>query len=355
MKLHELLDMTELNEMIEQKFIRVQRHPDYPLSIYNYTDKAVIFHVWNKVTKTCRGLIVDDEGTIVARPFPKFFNYGEAESKTYKEYERVTVSDKLDGSLGILYPTPDGQWAIATRGSFTSDQALHATAVLQEKYSDALFQESETWLFEIIYPENRIVVDYDGLDDLVLIGAVHKESGLIYPARYFEKEDWSGPQAEEFEYSTLEEALAAPSRPGREGLVVLFYETQTMLKLKQADYLRLHKIVTGLNEHVVWEHIQNAWLVRDLLECLPDEFHGWVLRVADDLFGKWYDLNDEIQDRFSELVSHGLTEGPRKDFALAVKDLPPVVKASLFKLLDGQNPQALIWKAIEPKKNTFVH
>src|SRR5439155_17561955 len=40
----------------------------------------------------------------------------------------------VHNSLGILYPTPEGH-AIATRGSFASEQALHATEVLREKYA----------------------------------------------------------------------------------------------------------------------------------------------------------------------------------------------------------------------------
>jgi RNA ligase len=86
----------------------------------------------------------------------------------------VRVFDKMDGSLGILYPTSQGM-AVATRGSFTSEQALKATEILHEKYPewaqitydwfrsnfDANWYEvNYTDLVEIVYPENRIVVDY---------------------------------------------------------------------------------------------------------------------------------------------------------------------------------------------------
>jgi hypothetical protein len=47
---------------------------------------------------------------------------------------RCVVTDKLDGSLGILYPTPDGH-AIATRGAFVSEQALHATELWLDRYA----------------------------------------------------------------------------------------------------------------------------------------------------------------------------------------------------------------------------
>lgn len=355
MKLHELLDPIELSDMIEQQFVRVQRHPDYPLSIYNYTDKAVIFNVWNKVTKTCRGLIVNDEGDVIARPFPKFFNYGQKESLTYKESEEVIVTDKVDGSLGILYPTPDGSWAIATRGSFTSDQAIHATKVLHEKYEHHFkeFFTDETWLFEIIYPENRIVVDYNGMDDLVLLGGVSIEDGVLLPVMCFNEYDWSGPRAEEFKYRSLAEALAAEPRAGKEGLVVHFLESDTMVKIKQEDYLKLHKIVTGLNEHVVWSHIQKEWLVHDLLENLPDEFHPWVIEVSERMFSAYVDMENELEDHFDAASFAGLLED-RKEFALAIKDKPAWLKSAMFLMLDSKDYSKVLWKQLEPKKDTFV-
>jgi RNA ligase len=355
MKLHELLDPVELSDMIEQQFVRVQRHPDYPLSIYNYTDKAMVFNVWNDVTKTCRGLIVNDEGDVIARPFPKFFNYGQPESKTYSEDEAVLVTDKVDGSLGILYSTPDGGWAIATRGSFTSDQALHATEILHEKY-EHLFKEfntSETWLFEIVYPENRIVVDYNGMDDLVLLGAMNIEEGLILPIDIFNEYDWDGPKVKVFGFQNLSEALSAEPRPGKEGLVVHFLQSDTLVKIKQEDYLKLHKIVTGLNEHVVWGHIQKDWLVHDLLENLPDEFHQWVIDVAEGMFNRYLDMEIRVHSYFDELTAADLLDD-RKSFALAIKDLDPWLKSSLFLMLDNKDFSKILWKQLEPKKDTFV-
>lgn len=356
MKLYDLLDITELQEMIEQQFVRVQKHPDYDLFIYNYTDKAMIFNVWNDVTKTCRGLIVNNEGDIVARPFPKFFNYGQAESKTYEENEEVIVTDKVDGSLGILYKTPHGGWAIATRGSFSSDQAIHATKVLNEKYAHKLkeFTTLETWLFEIVYPENRIVVDYDGMDDLVLLGGMNIEHGLILPVSTFNDIDWDGPRAEEFSYDSLAEALAAEPRTGKEGLVVHFLQSDTLVKLKQEEYLVLHKIVTGLNEHVVWGHIQKEWLVHDLLENLPDEFHQWVIEVSERMFGAYWDMENEVLGRFDALNEAGLVNEERKEFALAIKDLDSWLKSALFLMIDSKDFSKILWKQIEPKKDTFV-
>ena len=131
---------------------------------------------------TCRGLIARGDGTIVARPFPKFFNLDEiiarGESLPAEDFE---VFDKLDGSLGILYHDSAGHPRIATRGSFLSEQAARGTGLLREKYGDLRFDPACTYLFEIIYPENRIVVDYAGLTDLVLLAVIDTDSGAERP------------------------------------------------------------------------------------------------------------------------------------------------------------------------------
>ena len=70
----------------------------------------------------------------------------------------VEVTDKHDGSLGILYPAPDGRNAVATRGAFESAQALHASELYRREYERAWRPESGwTYLWEIVYPANRIV------------------------------------------------------------------------------------------------------------------------------------------------------------------------------------------------------
>jgi len=89
---------------------------------------------------------------------------------------QVEVTNKEDGSLGILYPVPSGGYAVATRGSFASDQALWATAWFR-KYADyGYFNPKYTYLFEILASWNRIVLSYDW-EGLVLIGIIDKETG----------------------------------------------------------------------------------------------------------------------------------------------------------------------------------
>ncbi|GAA2599217.1 hypothetical protein GCM10010399_32450 [Dactylosporangium fulvum] len=249
----------------------------------------------------------------------------------------------VHNSLGVTYPTPDG-WAIATRGSFDSEQARHATQLWRTRYAHRFTPPpGRTVLFEIIYPANRIVLDYAGLDDLVLLGAVDIPTGRSHGPSAVP--DWPGPVVESFAYSTFAEALAAPPRANREGLVVHFTGPDTRLKIKYAEYVRLHRIVTGLSPRVVWEAVVNGEL-DELLEPLPDEFHAWATGIAASLRAEVDDLAAGVEAAFAEVVS-GLPDGwARRDFAAAVARHP--MRGCLFLRLDDKDYSRYLWQQVRP-------
>lgn len=340
----ELFDAAELARAVEDGYVRVQVHPELPLRILNYTEKTQVERLWTQVTRSCRGLVVDAEDRIVARPYAKFFNHSEHADGVLDLAARVIVSDKMDGSLGILFPAADGH-AIATRGSFASDQAVHATTVWRERYADRVqVKEGVTYLFEIIFPGNRIVCDYGTLDDLVLLGGVEIATGIPVDAAEL---GWPGPVAEVFAYATLGEALAAPPRPGAEGLIVRFPEDgHLMVKIKQADYVELHRVVTGLNARLVWERLGAGESVLEICEGLPDEFHGWVKEVAAELAGRRDAMIAEVAAEYERIVS-GLPEGwTRKDYAAVAGR--SANRGWLFLALDGRDASAKMWQDIRP-------
>ncbi|NUR71528.1 MAG: 2'-5' RNA ligase [Hamadaea sp.] len=318
--------------------------------IYNYTEKCAYEGAWDETTLICRGLIVHAQtGEVLARPYRKFFNHGQPGAPTLALDEAVEVTDKADGSLGVLYPVPDG-YAVATRGSFASDQAVRATALLRKRYPDWTPPPGQTVLFEIIYPENRIVVDYGGMEDLVLLGAVDVESGRsLSPAEVA----WPGPKVETFAYATFGAALAAPARPNREGLVVHAPATGERVKIKYADYLRLHKIVTGLTSRSVWEALVAGATVAEVCEPLPDEFHSWARDVADRLHASVDAGVAEVERAFGEIVA-GLPEGfSRKDFALVAGRHH--LRGLLFARLDGKDLRPALWQAAKPVAGETPH
>ena len=346
-----IFPVTDLIDAIGDGWVRVQTNEDETLWIYNYTEAAQYKRFWNDVTLNCRGLILNSRMEIVARPWKKFFNFGER-PLLFDTDTPVEVTDKKDGSLGILYRHPmTGDWMIATRGSFQSEQAIHATKVFQDRYSHIVLpDEGITALFEIIYPDNRIVLQYD-FDDLVLLGSVHNKYGWYYgPNETAGMINWTGPVTEVFEYRTTNDCFKV-HRPNAEGLVIR--AGSEMVKLKQEDYVTLHKLVTGLNERAVWERLKSGETRDTICESLPDEFHGFVDDVTNDLEAKFMEIHIkshvdycDIQNKMPTHVGIEPREWRKRFAAYATKTKYPSL---VFNFLDNQSVSDTIWDMIRPK------
>lgn len=355
----DLFTKEEFSEAFSNNFISMQKHPDYELYIYNYTKLAQITKgAWDSpAVLQCRGLITDNKGNIVARGMPKFFNYGQPEAPDISLDEQVVTMDKVDGSLGILYPIPGypGEFAVATRGSFTSDQALRATYIWNCKYAgngndfgwwrknDAF--DIATPLFEIVYPQNRIVLDYDGMEDLVLLGYMSTVNHIFHPPSSIDS--WPGPRATYLPYKSLRSALEAPPRENAEGMVIVADSGRKLVKLKQEDYLELHKIVTGLNKKTVWRHLADGRPLSEFTMNLPDEFIEWTENVAIDLLNQANEITSDARRKFQMVLREVEDPWNRKEFALKVKGHE--LAKYLFALLDSRDIWQMAWEEIEPR------
>jgi RNA ligase len=336
--------------------VRVQQHPEFPeLQIFNYTEETQYRNRWNRVTLACRGLILNMvTSEVVARPWEKFFNFGQMDNRI-ESTAPVEVTDKVDGSLGILYKRPDDFWSIATRGSFASEQALHATEILGTHYKDALdgaANEASTFLFEIVYPDNRIVVNYGDMDDLVLLGAVNNQYGYYYgPQEAADMLDWQGPITEVWHYNSFVDALSFPDRQGKEGIVIR--SGRNIVKLKQADYVELHRIVTNLSPKTVWQMLGDGKTVDSICADIPDEFHQYVLDIATELNNRASEIMHRARIEYmgARLVAAASQEigAPfsRKKFAEVASKSE--YKKYLFLLLDGKDIEPVVWDAIKPR------
>lgn len=349
-RLVDVLDREALDVALREGFVVRREHRFAPLAILNYTERCQYEQgAWNATTMACRGIIYDTrDETVVARPFPKFFNHGQREAPPLDLASPAVVTDKLDGSLGILYPDLGaGGFAVATRGAFESEQAQHATAVWEKRYSGYEPPEGYTLLFEILFPDNRIVVDYGDVDDLFLLGAVNVRTGKSLSPTHPLLDGWCGPRALVMECDSLGDALSLTPRPNCEGVVVHVLDSDHRVKIKQEDYVALHRIVTGLNERTVWEHCAAGKPLADLLNPIPDELHEWVRDVAARLTATVEGQAAEIERAYAEIIATLPPGYSRKDFAmLAVKhDL----KWALFSRLDGKPYVPDLWKHARPE------
>ncbi|MFH7598280.1 RNA ligase [Streptomyces racemochromogenes] len=387
--LHDLMPAQALAEAVDAGYVTRKRHPELPLSIYTYTRSAQYERVWNQVTVRCRGLVADDAtGAVVALPLPKFFNVGEHESgQPYAPAlpdEPFEVYDKVDGSLAVVFHYAD-RWHVASKGSFISTQATWAQRRLDACDTGALVPGT-TYLAEILYPQNRIVVDYGDRRDLVLLAAFDRAGAEVPLAEAAVHWKGIGSVVKAWPALPLPELLAlaeSNTLPGggsvtgmdAEGFVLRF-ASGVRAKAKLAEYVRLHKLLTGVTERDVWRShgiqrfagtsakrlAQGLGLslaelggIRSrggrpldaLLEQVPDEFDSWVREVIARLEEECERREraiDEAYKRFEYLADD------RGAFARAVRELADGdLRAALFMRLDGRTTELVTWRAVRPE------
>lgn len=343
--LFDIINAEEYQRMLDARYIKVQSHPTLPLLIHNYTDSATWDEQWNDVTLTCRGLVTHAHtGEVLARPFRKFFNHDQAQAPAFDLNDPVFVMDKADGSLGILVSTEDGP-VIATRGSFISEQSAWATAHYRQRYGAFEPNPAWTYLFEIIYPSNRVVVDYGAMADLMLLGAVDLATGATVPLEEA-RTGWTGPVVPVFPYRTLGEVLSAPESANAEGFVVWHPQRDERVKIKFAEYKRLHKLLTGINTRHVWEILAAGQNPAEVFAGAPDEFHGWLKNQVDELLVRHAKFAEAAKSEYAQVIA-ALPEGfDRRTFAQRIGAHP--LKTYLFLLLDGRSIDEQVWKTLKP-------
>ena len=335
------MNFTILNQYIEKGLVVKQDHPTLPLSIYNYSRTCQYDRLWDEVTLDCRGLVLDNEGNIIAKPFPKFFNMEELSDSEIPN-ESFEVFEKMDGSLGICFYY-EGEWHIATRGSFSSEQAIKGRELLNKyNYKNGLIP-GYTYLFEIIYPENRIVVNYGDYEGLVGLGAFDNETGKEVSIDEMINEGFDVVKKYDGinDFTKLKSIISNDA----EGYVIRFKSGMRM-KIKGDEYVRLHRILTNFSTTDIWELLKNKGNLNEFLERVPDEFDTWVKETVKDLVVRYENIEKEYKWIFEHIQ---LVENSNERKVFAEHALRYKHSSILFSMLNGKNYSDIIWKIIKPK------
>ncbi|MFD4742056.1 RNA ligase [Streptomyces virginiae] len=384
--LHDLMPAQALAESIDAGYVTRKSHPELPLSIYTYTRTAQYDRVWNDVTTRCRGLVADDTtGAVVALPLPKFFNVGEHESgQPYAPAlpdEPFEVYDKVDGSLAVVFHYA-GRWRVASKGSFISAQATWAQRTLDGRDTGAL-RPGTTYLAEILYPQNRIVVDYGDRRDLVLLAAFGPDGTEVPLAEA--APHWEGigsvvtvwPAMPLHELIALAESNTLPGGASATGTqaegFVLRFASGVRAKAKLAEYVRLHRVLTKATERDIWRahgiqrfaglplgqlaqglgttaaeiEASGGKPLDALLDQVPDEFDVWVREVIERLESEAALRERAIDEAYAGLAHLAADRGA---FARAVKALPErEIRPAMFLRLDGRSTELAVWRNVRPE------
>ena len=288
------------------------------------------------IRRECRGIIFNKQGELVRRPFHKFFNVDERlETHANQiDWSRPHVYlDKLDGSM--VTPFLDkGYIRWGTKMGIT-EVAMQAEVFVARNHKYLHFAEEclkvgATPIFEWCSRQQRIVVSYP-LDQLVLTAIRDMKEGWY----------WSYESMRSFAKSWDISFVSSMPPPDWHAIgeaeniegVVIRFEDGHMLKLKSSWYVGIHKALSGL----VWEKDILRFIYEDKLDdVLPflspedqvrvDNYAGLV-RVGFN--------NTLVQIHKAAKEAH---EMGRKNFGLAEKMYPKMVRAVVFDTWNDENP-----------------
>ena len=312
-----------LDETVAKGFAYRRVDPTTGLHLFIYSPRCVYEDGWDEFSTMARGLIVDPTaGNVVATPFPKFFNLGERHGAVpdlpFESFE------KLDGSLIIAFHHK-GRWLCTTKGAFASEQAVWAQARLDAADLSAL-TPGTTYLFEAVYPENRIVVAYTE-PALVMLAAYRQDgSELTYADILVACDALGWRAARRYSFASIAEMVTKTAMlpSGDEGFVVRF-SNGLRLKLKGAEYRRIHALISRCTPLAMWEAMAAGDDMDAIRRDLPEEF--WT--DFDDIVRVLGAKRDDIERRVIELAASVSTLSD-KELGLTIKTLPQDAAPFLF-------------------------
>jgi RNA ligase len=345
-------------DLVNKGLLRSKRLDN--LVIYTYTAKANGENWWEKypILLESRGHIFDiDTGECIAYPLPKFFNMNE-KSQTQEGVlpwqDGYKIYEKFDGWLGTLY-RHNGQFKIATRGSFDSPGAVWATGFLQSNYDLSGLPEDITLVFEIISPITKIVVNYDR-ETLVLTAAFNRHSRRETDHQILGKQ-FNFPTALDLSrilsLNQMFDDLEEVSGKEKEGYVIRFMNG-LRVKIKAKDYLKRANLLKKLTPLGVWRSMQNGMASKEMEAMFQDDHLKEFVVIARNLEKQYRTVSGQIgTDYHSVLDGTDWSHPSRKDFAESVQKTPTKHKKIMFAIHDG-NKKAInryIMEQIRPANN----
>ena len=365
--------LPSLNEFLNRENLSVQRKNGLILFDYN---KTVSFTFdWDMVTLHGRGIVFEEAtGKLVALPYSKFFNVEELFYENQLtdrakllpvEFQpnftgRFRVLEKADGSCAVVY-FYNGEWYVNTRGSFNSDQAIWAKAWMDSHIRTDLMNVNHTYLFEIIYPDNRIVVDYGDKESLVLTGIIDTESGEEFDVDYLqaESEKIGCEMVKVFVFEKFEDLFKARDllSVNEEGFVITF-DNGYKCKLKGKAYCDVHRKMNNLTPLAFWNafDVESFRMPESFLTELPEEFRDSVdelTEVTERMHNESYDRLKALASTIPQFENDAVGRKARYEYITSHVDHDDV--GLVLSLLNGnsKNTKKTIHRMVRPYKNSY--
>lgn len=361
MQIEDYLDVGKLMRYIDEGIVEKRRHKILPLSILCYSRRATYENIWDEITCKTRGLIVDDDGKIIARPFEKFFNL-QTQDKPETHFANLPTGDpegyeKLDGSLGTRWKYGNLE-GVASKGSFHSDHAEWATYWYAKHCKNAQWPEGYTPVFEMICQSvQRHVVYYEIPDQLILLALIKNDTGeeLAYNELYHYG-FLNGLKTVDIFHKGKPATYAAEDRDNKEGYVLSWGRpgtTPLKVKVKHETFLKMQKIVHAATPQAILDaYIAHDYeLVRTWEESASPELGSFVKEWS----GKFTAMYGRLLVEAKKVVDQAeMLFDNRKDVAAYfTNDENKEYSGLLFAMYDSRDPDKNTdytkpaWKLVE--------
>ena len=336
------LSNEELKELMSIKKINIQFSKDNSLVLLKYGIDADFY---DPVVKNARGIILyRKDFSIACYPFNKFGNYTESYCDEI-DWKTAKVQEKIDGSImKIWYNKLTNKWMLSTNGTIDANDApiygnnksfaqLFYDAKSKIDYNK--LDKNNTYIFELVSPENRIVIYYP-YTDIYHIGTRNNNTCEEISV------DIGIQKPKEYNVNTLEDSIKycndiCTPDDRHEGFVVVD-DHYSRIKIKNAFYITCHYLkgkVEG-NIKTVLEFLDSGD-IDEFKSYMPESNH--IL-----LYYEWQMSEFKYQLRKFLYKCLNLKQSckDKKEYALSIKDC----KFSYFgfKLYEGEEIEDIISK-----------
>jgi len=316
----------------------------------------------DKIVEECRGLILrkEDNATettidknevigptkILSHPFHRFYNFGQKYAYPIDfSNANIKIYEKADGTLvSIYFDDIQNQWHVSTRAVPEADFPIDGfnqytfrtlfERCLQETYNQSFndftskLNKDNTYCFELISPLNRIIVQYNKFQ-LVLLAIRNNQTGMDYELP--KKDLFSIPVCPTYKLDSLENIIKfcnSKSPIEHEG-VVICDENFNRIKIKNETYLLYTKSKDAvLKSPRVMITLILLEKIDDLYPLLIPELQNKVNEMIDGISN----LSKRINSLWQELKNIK----DRKEFAMKAQKYPNLIFSCLISLYSNQ-------------------
>lgn len=282
--------------------------------------------------KIFRSSIWDLEGNLLSASFPKFTNWLEnAENfPVPTDFDKCNFLTKIDGSA-LIIDCVDHIFNMRTRGCFSyqSQHNYQDFEFVMKKYP--LVQEfirdfkQFSLIFEIVTPNQLIVINYGKEPDIYLIGAIYKNDYSLATQKVLDvfAMDMKVKRSDYYQFPSFEKMLeSVPKEEGKEGVCVYSNFDQNIHKCKTDWYLLRHRLKS---QFASFNNIIEAYLTQKHPNY--DDFYDFIKKIdyelAETLKEKIFQCcelgknSQNLLDEMAQFVSN-LDKTSRKDCALKI-------------------------------------